>query len=50
MAKIGRQRGLNASCCGGENPQASYRLNTIVENCARNNSAFSGTLWRNSHD
>jgi hypothetical protein len=50
MAKIGRQPGLNASCCAMDNVLASHRLNRNVENCARNNSAFSGTLWGISHD
>jgi hypothetical protein len=50
MAKTGRQPGLNASCCAIENLLASDRLSRNVENCARNNSAFSGTLWGISHD
>lgn len=50
MAKIGWQPGLNASRGAIENRDARKRLNRNVENCARNNSAFSGTLWGISHD
>ena len=50
MAKIGWQPWLNASRCAIENLLASHRLNRSVENYARNNSAFSGTLWGISND
>jgi hypothetical protein len=50
MTKIGRQSGLNASCCAIENLPVSDRLGGSAENCARLNSAFSGTLWGISHD
>jgi hypothetical protein len=50
MTKFGRQLRLNASFCAIDDLLESDRLRRNVENCARTNSAFSGTLWVNSHD
>jgi len=50
MTKFGRQLRLNVSFCAIDDLLKSDRLRRNVENCARTNSAFSGTLWVNSHD
>ena len=50
MGKVWRQSWLNASLCEmGELPESDH-LGESAENCARPNSAFSGTLWGTSHD
>jgi hypothetical protein len=50
MGKICRQLWLNASLREMGRLPESDRLGESAENCARPNSAFSGTLWVISHD
>jgi hypothetical protein len=50
MGKVWWQFWLNASLCEMGKLPESDRLSESVENCARLNSAFSGTLWVISHD
>jgi hypothetical protein len=50
MYKSCRQLGLNASFYATDDRLESARLRRDAENCARTYSAFSGTLWVNSHD
>jgi hypothetical protein len=50
MAKIWRQPWLNASLREMGKLLNSDCLGESIENCARTNSAFSGTLWGNFHD
>jgi hypothetical protein len=50
MAKIWRQHWLNASSREMGKLLESDCLGGRTENCARPDSAFSGTLWVISHD
>jgi hypothetical protein len=50
MTRIWPQLGLNVSCCATDDLLESDRFGGDTENCARTNSAFSGTLWGISHD
>jgi hypothetical protein len=50
MGKIWRQSRLSGSFCAMVDSREGDHRRKNVENCARNNSALSGTLWANSHD
>ena len=50
MVKTCRRLRLNGSFCAMEDSLEVDVRRKNIENCARTNSAFSGTLWGNFHD